>query len=100
MGGENATKRGVRGSAQHRKENAMSANIDCGPHAPQHAEGRRVVAPIRLRTLWLLVTLTLSIVAPGLAEAQRAAHMPQVAFLDPGSPSSPTVCSLGFRQGL
>jgi putative ABC transport system substrate-binding protein len=26
--------------------------------------------------------------------------MPQVAFLDPGSPSSPAVCLPGFRQGL
>jgi putative ABC transport system substrate-binding protein len=58
------------------------------------------VAPIRLRTLRLLVTLALGIVAPVLAEAQRAVHMPQVAFLDPGSPSSPAVCLPGFRQGL
>ena len=55
---------------------------------------------MRLRTLWLLVTLALGIVVPGLAEAQRAAHMPRVAFLDPGSPTSPQVCPAGFRQGL
>jgi putative tryptophan/tyrosine transport system substrate-binding protein len=78
----------------------MSTNIDGVHSVSQHAGGRRVVAPRRLRTLWLLVTLALGIVVPGLAEAQRAAHMPRVAFLDPGSPTSPQVCPAGFRQGL
>jgi len=54
-----------------------------------------------LYTLQLLVTLALGIVvAPGIAAAQRAAHMPRVAVLDPGSPTSPIVCLAGFRQGL
>ena len=79
----------------------MSANIDGAYSALRHAGGRRVVAPRRLYTLRLLVTLALSIgVAPVISEAQRAAHMPRVAFLDPGSPTSPQVCPAGFRQGL
>src|SRR5262249_21068917 len=64
------------------------------------AGGRRVGAPVRLRTLWLPVTLALGIVVPGLAAAQRAAPLPRVAFLDPGSPTAPQVCPAGFRQGL
>jgi len=78
----------------------MSANIDCIHRAPGHVGGRRVVAPMRLYILGLLVTLAWSLVAPGISAAQRAAHMPRVAFLDPGSPTSPIVCSTGFRQGL
>jgi putative ABC transport system substrate-binding protein len=79
----------------------MSANIDGVYSAPRHAGGRRIVAPRRLRTLRLLVALALGlVVAPVISEAQRAAHMPRVAFLDPFSPTSPAVCPAGFRQGL
>ena len=49
----------------------------------------------------LLFTLALGlVVAPVISEAQRAAHMPRVAFLNPFSPTSPAVCPAGFRQGL
>ena len=78
----------------------MSTNSDGVHRAPRHAGGRRVGAPMRLRTLWLPVTLALGIVVPGLAAAQRAAHLPRVAFLDPFSSTSPSVCNAGFRQGL
>jgi ABC-type uncharacterized transport system substrate-binding protein len=78
----------------------MSTNSDGVHRAPRHAGGQRVGAPVRLRPLWLPVTLALGIVVPGLAAAQRAAHLPRVAFLDPFSPTAPSVCSAGFRQGL
>src|SRR5262249_37814246 len=78
----------------------MSANIDGVHSAPRHAGGRRVGAPIRLRLLGLLGTLAWGLVVPGLAAAQRAAPMPRVALLDPGSPTSPATCLPGFRQGL
>ena len=78
----------------------MGANIDCVHSTPGHAGGRRVVASTWLHILGLLVTLAWSLVVPGISAAQRAAHMPRVAFLDPGSPASPAVCPTGFRQGL
>ena len=78
----------------------MSTNIGGVHSVPRHAGGRRVVAPLGLRILGLLVTLAWGLVAPGISVAQRAAHMPRVAFLDPGSPTSPAVCLPGFRQGL
>jgi putative tryptophan/tyrosine transport system substrate-binding protein len=78
----------------------MSTSIGGVHSVPRHARGRRVVAPIRLRILGLLVTLAWGLVALGISTAQRAAHMPRVAFLDPGSPTSPAVCLPGFRQGL
>jgi ABC-type uncharacterized transport system substrate-binding protein len=78
----------------------MSANIGGGHSAPRHVGGRRVGAPLRLRLLGLLVTLVWGLVAPGFSAAQRAAHLPRVALLDPGSPTSPQVCPAGFRQGV
>ena len=78
----------------------MSANIGGGHSAPRHVGGRRVGAPLRLRLLGLLVTLAWGLVAPGFSAAQRAAHLPRVALLDPGSPTSPQVCPAGFRQGV
>ena len=78
----------------------MSANIGGVHRAPRDAGGRRIGPPIRLRLLGLLVTLAWGLVALGLCTAQRAAHMPRVALLDPGSSTSPAVCLPGFRQGL
>jgi putative tryptophan/tyrosine transport system substrate-binding protein len=78
----------------------MSANIGGGHSAPRHVGGRRVGAPLRLRLLGLLVTLAWGLVAPGFSATQRAAHLPRVALLDPGSPTSPQVCPAGFRQGV
>src|SRR4029434_1966204 len=95
-----AARRGVPGSAKCRKESAMSTNIGGVHSVPRHAGGRRVVAPMWLRILGLLVTLAWALVARGISAAQQAAHIPRVAFLDPGSPTSPAVCLPGFRQGL
>jgi putative tryptophan/tyrosine transport system substrate-binding protein len=49
------------------------------------------------RTVGLLVIFTLAfLVAPVCSQAQQAAHIPRIGFLDPGHPGH----SLAFRQGL